>query len=250
MSLLDFLFGRKQKPEDPMLAAPPWRGEPRPKGREPDDSVESDPVEEAYAEYERLRRKRRWLLISLGITVFLILVITVYYYNRLTTLQQAVFMTRADIESCLQMRENLVPVLFISVADFVKHEDDIFLHAADARARSIGTKTDSSSQSDKGKPPDKPKDGFSAFLSKLFAVAERYPDLKTSPSFQILMTQVAEAEKGILDQRIDYNDAAYKLNRALRRFPGNVYGVVFGISEVNYFEWKEEPEWVSTLKQD
>lgn len=178
--------------------------------------------------------------ILLGLVVFLF-GYSSYVYNKFVTFQQDVNNMKAQIETCLQRRENLIPVLQIAVSDFVKHEDDIFLHAADARAKSI---------QQQGKIPEgkKPAGGeLEQWLARLFAVAERYPDLKVSPSFEILMAKVAETEKDILEKRIEYNNAAFELNRYMKTIPSSVVAWLFGFKRAPYFEWQGKPEWITTM---
>lgn len=166
-----------------------------------------------------------------------------YVYNKFVTFQQDVNNMKAQIETCLQRRENLIPVLQIAVSDFVKHEDDIFLHAADARAKSI------KQQARPAQEGKKPAGGeLEQWLARLFAVAERYPDLKVSPSFEILMTKVAETEKDILEKRIEYNNAAFELNRYRKKIPSNMVAWMFQFKPASYFEWEGKPEWISTIK--
>lgn len=231
MSLLDIFFWRKKRKE---LLTRMFNG------------GEEEPV---YEEYSRLLQKRGLLIILICVIVFLNILLGVYYYNHFVNLYQKVIAVRADIESSLQMRENLIPVLITTVSDFVKHEDDIFLHAADVRADSIASGKNQPPDTKIGKGKSKIGDDWSNLLSKLFAVAERYPDLKTSESFQILMLKVTDAEKAIFDKRIIYNDAANKLNTTISLFPGKIVAFLFGFKQADYFQWKGEPEWVSTLKE-
>lgn len=190
----------------------------------------------------RVFGKSPWLRgILLGLVVFLF-VYSSYVYNKFITFQQDVDNMKAQIETCLQRRENLIPVLQIAVSDFVEHEDDIFLHAADARAKSI---------QQQGKIPEgkKPAGGeLEQWLARLFAVAERYPDLKVSPSFEILMAKVAETEKDILEKRIEYNNAAFELNRYRKKVPSNLVAWMFQFKPASYFQWEGKPEWITTMQ--
>ena len=56
-------------------------------------------------------------------------------------------------------------------------------------------------------------------LSGLYAVAERYPNLKANDAFQQLQSRVSGLETAIADRREAYNDAATTNNIRIRAFP-------------------------------
>jgi len=199
-------------------------------------------------EYSTRSGIRKWILqhrkTSIAILIVLItakIAVAIKIYNDFNNLKRAVNAAHADIDTCLQMRENLIPQLADSMSDYFKHENRVFFHSADARADSIKRGPLS------GKEPGLKTAGaesLKALGSKLFAVAEQYPELKTSESFQILMTKAADVEKEILEKRINYNAKAFILNRKVTSFPEMLYAFVYGVRPVMYFEWNNEAEWV------
>ena len=80
-------------------------------------------------------------------------------------------------------------------------------------------------------------------LDKLLAIAEQYPALTTSGTFQLLMQQVTDAEAEILKQRLDYNDKVNIYTTAKSVFPGNIYGTLFNFCNFKYFEGTRKSEW-------
>jgi LemA protein len=56
-------------------------------------------------------------------------------------------------------------------------------------------------------------------LSGLYAVAERYPDLKANDAFRQLQARVSGLETAIADRREVYNDAVNANNVRIRAFP-------------------------------
>jgi LemA protein len=194
--------------------------------------------------YKWILEHRQLSIVLLILIIVAKVMIAIVTYNDLVNLQQEVNNARADIESCLQMRENLVPQLVATVSDFVEHEDTVFFHSADVRANSINSGPLASESAEPGQRKVD-TDNLQTSISKLFAVAERYPELKTSESFQILMSKAAEAEKEILDKRIIYNAKAYKINKKVTAFPDRIYAFLYGFKQAKYFQWNGEPEWVS-----
>jgi len=178
-----------------------------------------------------------WLKVILPVLIVLYFCFTFYYYNLFVELKQNVENAKAHIKSCLQRRENLVPVLQMALADFVKHENNVFFNVTDMRTSVRSSKSEVQS----------PKSTLG--LSKLFAVAEKYPDLKVNESFQLLMSEVSKVEKEILEKRIEYNNAVRKLNIKIDTFPSGIVSWIFGFKKALYFEWKGKPEWVTTLKE-
>lgn len=179
------------------------------------------------------------ILIGLVILVILALIgHMIYYFNRLTSMKYDVITAASQIDSAIQYRVNLVPVLIKSVTRFVDHEDYVFISAVDARERSM-TASDQVAEELK-KVANRP---VGEILDKLLAIAEQYPALTTSGTFQLMMTQVTAAEAEILKQRIDYNDKVNIYTTAMSVFPGNIYGTLFNFSNFKYFEGTRKSEW-------
>jgi len=176
-----------------------------------------------------------WLVI---LAVLAVIGHVIYYYNRLTTFKYDVVNAEAKVDSAIQYRANLVPVLIKTVASFVAHEDDVFFRAVDARERSLTMAGPVSEELEKAA-----KRPMEEILDKIMAIAEQYPDLKTSEPFQLLMKQVTEAEAEILKQRFDYNDKANIYTTAMSMFPGNLYAALFNFPTYKYFEGIRKSEW-------
>ena len=73
-------------------------------------------------------------------------------------------------------------------------------------------------------------------LSRLIAVAENYPDLKTTAAFQDLMVQLEGTENRVAVERSDYNEAARPFNARIQTFPTNIIAGMFGFTKQPYFE--------------
>jgi len=186
----------------------------------------------------RLQLLKR-ILIGLIILVFLALIgHVIYYFNRLTSMHYDVVTAASQVDSAVQYRVNLVPVLVRSVTRFVDHEDYVFISAVDARERSM-TPSDQIAEELK-KVASKPA---GQILDKILAIAEQYPALTTSGTFQLMMTQVTNAEAEIMKQRIDYNDKVNVYTTAMSVFPGNIYAKLFNFVHFKYFEGTRASEW-------
>ena len=169
------------------------------------------------------------------------------FYRKLRTQSKV---ARADIESTLQLRENMVPAILTSITDLINHENEIFIHAADVRAKSLENKPQSSES--EPNPSDNPVPGndLDELLSKLFAIAERYPDLKTGEPFVLLMSKIADAEMEILNKRVKYNEKVLNYNIRIITFPSAPFAYIFTRKIEPYFQWTGKPEWVTTLDEE
>jgi len=225
LSLFDYLFYRKKRRE---LLAKMFKDE------------QGNPTHSKIHKWILQHRKTSIAVLILLVTVKISMAIMIY--NDFNNLKREVETARADIGTCLQMRENLIPQLADSMSDFFKHENKVFFHSADARAESINRRPLSGKESEQSTQGE---DNLQALSSRLFAVAEQYPELKTSESFQILMTKAADVEKEILEKRINYNAKALNLNKKATAFPEMMYAFVYGVKPAMYFEWDNKPEWVS-----
>jgi LemA protein len=152
----------------------------------------------------------------------------VYYYNFFI---EGYFTTRLEltqIEAELQRRNDLIPNLVKAVNDYMAFENKVFQHAADVR----------SALSALGSIPDVQPQQLSLekSLSKFQAVAENYPDLKASATYQHLMKELSDTETRIAGARMKYNQAANFYNSRLKLFPGVVFGWVMGFGPQKTFE--------------
>ena len=195
------------------------------------------------------RRRIRWFRIGIGGIVVIVIGMNIYYYNKFVNLKQEVRNARAKIEAALQLRENMVPALGVTLTDFITHENEVFIHATDARAESVGDKQQSSAGKTTESGSSGPAGDVDGLLSKLFAVAEKYPDLRTGEPFQLLMSKMADTEMEIFNRRVEYNAVVRQFNIKISRFPSNMFAVLFGVKPKLYFEWKGKPEWVTTLDE-
>ena len=77
-------------------------------------------------------------------------------------------------------------------------------------------------------------------ISKLFALAESYPDLKANTNFLDLQSQLKEIEDKIGYARQFYNDAVLMYNNKIEMFPSSVIASLFNFKAEKFFEATEE----------
>ena len=78
--------------------------------------------------------------------------------------------------------------------------------------------------------------GLSGALGRLFAVAESYPDLKSSQNFLSLQDQLEGTENRITTARRDYIDMVREYNTQVARFPASIFASLFGFKPAAQFQ--------------
>lgn len=146
---------------------------------------------------------------------------------------------RANIETQLQRRSDLIPNLVNTVQGYATQEKEIFTDIANARARLAGA----NNLTDQAEADT----ALSSALSRLLLVVENYPELKSNQNFQDLSTQLEGTENRIAIARQDYNDAATRYNTKRRRFPTNIIANAFGFETADLFEASEAAEQVPVV---
>src|SRR5690348_7687842 len=127
-----------------------------------------------------------WII--LGVIV-VIAIWALSIYNRLVVLGQRVGQAYADIDVQLKQRHDLIPNLVETVKGYAAHESGVFAQVTEARAKAMGA----SSVADKGAAESQ----LSGALSRLFAVAENYPQLKANENFRQLQDELTDLENKI-----------------------------------------------------
>jgi LemA protein len=77
-------------------------------------------------------------------------------------------------------------------------------------------------------------------LTKLFALAENYPDLKTNQSFLQLQARISDLENSIADRRELYNESVNINNITIEQFPSNLIARMFRFSHADLLEFSTE----------
>ncbi len=146
--------------------------------------------------------------------LLLIVVISfILIYNSLINRKNQVENSLGSIDAMLKKRYDLIPNLVDTVKVFMAHEKGVFESLTQLRTNVYGNKAE-----------DKIKlDGeMSRVLGNFFAVAESYPELKSSNNFLQLQAAWNETEEQLSAARRFYNSAVTDYNNAVEMFPSNI----------------------------
>jgi len=174
------------------------------------------------------------ILILIIILVLVLIIIGTLWstYNGLVKLNENVNEAWSDITVQLKYRADLIPNVVETVKGYAKHEKEVFEGVTEARSAVMGAKT--------VKAAAKAEADMTNALSKIFAIAEAYPELKANSNFQQLQQQLQDVEDKIQASRRFYNAGAKELNTKIKTFPTNLVNKLVGHFKIrDYFEVAE-----------
>jgi LemA protein len=160
--------------------------------------------------------------------LLVIVIIFVYYYNKLNVLSNIIDNSWAQIDVQLKKRTDLVPNLVETVKGYAAHEKSIFEDVANARAKMMSAQT--------VEEKDQAGNMLSKTLKSLFAIAENYPELKASQNFLMLQEELSGIENKIAYARQHYNDTVLEFNNLVTTLPGSLFAGMFGKKTRTYLE--------------
>lgn len=170
-----------------------------------------------------------WLII--GVILVLIASYVVRVYNSLVTLRNKAKDQESQIDVELKRRFDLVPNLVETVKGYTKHEKETLEGVIKAR----NTYASAGNMEEQLKADGE----LTQAISKLFALAESYPDLKANTNFMDLQNQLSEIEQKIVYARQFYNDSVLGLNNKIEMFPSNIIANLFGFKKMDFFKAEE-----------
>lgn len=171
-------------------------------------------------------------LIIIAAIIVLLIIIVAGTYNSLVKLDERVNEAWSDITVQLKYRADLLPNVIETVKGYAKHEKDVFASVTEARSAAMGAKT--------VKQAAEAEKEMQGALSRVFAIAEAYPELKANENFKKLQEQLQDVEDKIQAARRFYNAGAKELNTKIKTFPTNLINNLVGhFKKRDYFEVAE-----------
>ena len=148
---------------------------------------------------------------------------------KIVILKNKVLQSKATIDVYLNQRFDLIPNLVECVKTYMEYERDILEKIIKERAEYI-QKVDK----------DLEKAGIiDSKCNYIVAVAENYPELKTSEHFINLSEELSKMENKIQAARRLYNGDATIYNTKIKIFPSNIVATVFNHKLQKLFEIPE-----------
>lgn len=149
--------------------------------------------------------------------------------NTIPTLDEQINAAWAEVQNQYKRRVDLIPNLVETVKGYASHERETLTNVIEARAKAtrVTLSPEMLSDPEAVKRFEQSQGALSSALSRLMAVAERYPDLKANQNFIALQSQLEGTENRITVARRDYIQTVQAYNTYVRTFPGRIWALVY-----------------------
>lgn len=160
-------------------------------------------------------------------------------YNRLVSLRNRFRNAFAQIDVQLKRRYDLIPNLVETARAYMKHERETLESVI--KARNTAVSANAAASADPGSASAihglvAAEGALSGALSRLFALAEAYPDLKANQNMMQLTEELTGTENKISFARQAFNDAVMGYNTASQQFPTNLIASAFSFAPAELLE--------------
>jgi len=140
-------------------------------------------------------------------------------YNAVIALRLRIDKAWANIDVALEQRHDMLPSLVTAVRDLMAFEQEVLVEVTRARAAYSPTEPLPAQAA--------VSDATSSAVRSLFAVVERYPDIKSQANVLDLQDQIERIEGMIADRRELYNDQVFQYNTRIAQLPALVLAPIF-----------------------
>jgi LemA protein len=168
-------------------------------------------------------------LVVIGVILLVAAVALALMYNHLVGLRNRVTESWSNVDTELKRRYDLIPNLVETVKGYATHERETLQKVVEARARAVAST---------GRPASQAVDENALIetIKSLFAVVERYPDLKANQGFLRLQEELTDTEDRIQAARRFYNGNVRDYNTSCQSIPTNLIAALFRFEAADFFE--------------
>ena len=167
------------------------------------------------------------VLTAIVVAVLVLIFLLALIYNGFVSKRNRVQDAWAQIDVQLKRRYDLIPNLIETVKGYMKYEKGVLTQITQLRSSIV-----SGSVQDKAQANNMLSQAFKS----LFAVAENYPDLKASQTYQNLQEELENTENKISFVRTSYNDYVLDYNNMIQQFPGALLAGPLGFKRQDFFQ--------------
>lgn len=158
-------------------------------------------------------------------------------YNDIQRLDEQVKSAWSQVLNQYERRADLVPKLVNSVNAYMVNERAVLTQVTEARAKVGSVQINANDIQDPAVMArfNQAQGELSSALSRLIAVSENYPQLKSDGLFRDLMTQLEGTENRIATERGRYVQAVQQYNLVVRQFPTLITAKIFGYHTIENY---------------
>jgi len=163
--------------------------------------------------------------------IIILAILVIIIFNGLVQCKNDADKAWANIDVLLKKRLDLIPQLVDVVRGYAEYERTVLEEITKIRAESL-------------LPANIPENArrssaMSGSLQTLFAVAEKYPNLKASDEFLSLQKEITLIESQIAVRREFYNESVKIFNTRITTFPGLLIASPLRFKPREYFQTSE-----------
>ena len=165
---------------------------------------------------------------AVGVVIVIVAFLVLATYNAVVGLRLRIDKAWANIDVALKQRFDQLPNLVEAVRGVMAWEQEVLTEVATARA----------AYSPAAAIPDQAATSAatSAAVRSLFAVVERYPEVKSAANVMALQEEIERLEGMIADRRELYNDQVYRYNARIAQVPAVILALLLGWKSRPFFE--------------
>ena len=167
-------------------------------------------------------------LASIGLVLAVVLFFIVGTYNEVVALRSRIAKAWGNVDVALRQRHDQLPLLVDAVRDMMAFERGILEEVTRQRARYV---------------PDAPVPAqgevaadTTRVVRSLFAVVERYPEVRSQANVMRLQGEIERLEEQIADRRELYNDQVNRYNTTIGQVPAALVAPLFGWRAAAFFD--------------
>lgn len=173
------------------------------------------------------------IVVTIAVIAAVFALYFVSVYNRFKTLSNSAQATLGQVRVAMKKRLDMIEQLLGAVKSYAKFEKEALEKITSLRSE-IGKA---------GAEGLKSVDAESRrIFGSIVAVAEAYPELKTSGTVVSLMDSVKGLEEEIARHRYTYNNIAQEFNIKTETIPTNFVARLMGLIKMEYLRFEEESE--------
>jgi len=165
------------------------------------------------------------------VTVIGVILYFVGVYNNLVAFKNNIDRSFSNIDVLLKQRHDELPKLIETCKGYMQYEQKTLQAVTEARTAYMRANT----------PAEKAQadNMVSGALKSLFAVAEKYPDLKANTNFLQLQGRITDLETKIAAQRGAYNEDVNTFNIRIAQIPASLVARFMGLRPRALFQVAE-----------
>ena len=173
------------------------------------------------------------MLITVGVIIFIILVILYSSYFNVIKAKNNVMEALSGIDVQLKKRHDLIPNILTIAKRFMEHEKELFEKVTELRTQAMKAPLGS-------KAKFVAEDKLDSTLGQILVSVENYPELKSDKNMDQAMKTYNEVEEHISAARRFYNSALTQVRNTTQIFPGSLFaGLAAEVIGYSYFETDE-----------